>query len=57
MELTDQETDSLSSLEERIVQAVQLVNRLRQEKDALAAEKQAAIAQLKSLGILVRKGV
>ena len=33
METLDQETDSLRSLEERIHQAVQLVNRLRQEKD------------------------
>ena len=34
MEMVDQETDSLRSLEERIHQAVQLVNRLRQEKEA-----------------------
>ncbi|HWB83969.1 MAG TPA: cell division protein ZapB [Bryobacteraceae bacterium] len=30
----EQETDSLASLEERIQQAVQLVTRLRQERDA-----------------------
>jgi len=33
-----QETDALSSLEERIQQAVQLVARLRQEKQAALAE-------------------
>ena len=32
------ETDSLGSLEERIQQAIQLVVRLRQEKDAALAE-------------------
>jgi uncharacterized coiled-coil DUF342 family protein len=40
METPDQETDALRSLEERIIQAVQLVNRLRQEKEA--AQQQAA---------------
>ncbi len=40
MEMVEQETDSLKSLEDRIHQAVQLVNRLRQEKEA--AEKQSA---------------
>ena len=39
METLDQETDALLSLEEKIHQAVQLVNRLRQEKEA--AEKRA----------------
>lgn len=34
MEVLEQETDSLSSLEERIVKAVHLVSRLRQERDA-----------------------
>ena len=38
--MVDQETDSLRSLEERILQAVQLVTRLRQEKEA--AQQQAA---------------
>jgi FtsZ-binding cell division protein ZapB len=33
-----QETDALNSLEERIQQAVQLVSRLRQEKQAALAE-------------------
>ncbi|MDQ6707364.1 MAG: cell division protein ZapB [Acidobacteriota bacterium] len=34
MATLDQETDSLSGLEDRIHKAVQLVQRLRQEKDA-----------------------
>jgi len=45
-----EETDSLTSLEERIVRAVQLVSQLRQEKesvqkqlDAVLAEKEAVI--------------
>ena len=33
-----QESDSLSSLEERIQRAIQLVARLRQEKEAAVAE-------------------
>ena len=37
MDMLDQDTDSLTSLEERIHQAVQLVNRLRQEKEAAHA--------------------
>ena len=44
-----QETDSLSNLEERIQRAVQLVSRLRQEKEASleeAAEAKAAAARL-----------
>jgi FtsZ-binding cell division protein ZapB len=40
-----QETDSLSSLEERIQQAVQLVIRLRQEKDAALEQAADANAQ------------
>jgi len=38
MSPVDQEQDSLSTLEERIQRAVQLVARLRQEKDAALAE-------------------
>jgi FtsZ-binding cell division protein ZapB len=38
MSPADQETDSLSSLEDRIQRAVQLVGRLRQEKEAAVAE-------------------
>jgi len=41
----EQETDSLSSLEERIQRAVQLVSRLRQEKEAAFAEAAEAKAQ------------
>ena len=40
-----QETDALSSLEERIQQAVQLVSRLRQEKEAALAEAAQARAE------------
>jgi len=39
------ETDSLGSLEERIQQAIQLVVRLRQEKDAALAEAASARAE------------
>ena len=38
MSPVDQENDSLSSLEDRIQRAVQLVGRLRQEKEAAVAE-------------------
>jgi FtsZ-binding cell division protein ZapB len=38
MSPADPENDSLSSLEERIQRAVQLVGRLRQEKEAAVAE-------------------
>ena len=34
----DQETDSLAGLEERVLKAVQLVQRLRQEKEGMAKE-------------------
>jgi FtsZ-binding cell division protein ZapB len=40
-----QESDSLSSLEERIQRAVQLVARLRQEKEAALAEAAEARAE------------
>ena len=39
------ETDSLQALEQRIQQAVQLVVRLRQEKDAAVEEAAAARAE------------
>jgi FtsZ-binding cell division protein ZapB len=43
MDLLDQqETDSLSGLEERVIRAVQLVAQLRQEKEVLIRERQAA---------------
>jgi FtsZ-binding cell division protein ZapB len=38
MSPVDQENDSLSSLEDRIQRAVQLVGRLRQEREAAVAE-------------------
>ena len=38
MSPADQENDSLSSLEERIQRAVQLVSRLRQEREAAVQE-------------------
>lgn len=40
-----QETDSLSSLEDRIQRAVQLVSRLRQEKETALAEAAEARAE------------
>ncbi len=49
MSPVEQETDSLGSLEQRIQQAVQLVTRLRAEKDAAleeAAESKAEAARL-----------
>ncbi|HXM40714.1 MAG: cell division protein ZapB [Bryobacteraceae bacterium] len=49
MSPVEQETDSLHALEQRIQQAVQLVTRLRQEKDAAvqeAAEARAEAARL-----------
>lgn len=41
--LQDQDVDSLSTLEERIHRAIELVARLRREKEALAAERDAAL--------------
>ena len=38
MSPAEQENDSLSSLEDRIQRAVQLVSRLRQEREAAVAE-------------------
>ena len=49
MSLLDQETDSLAGLEDRIQKAVQLVTRLRQEKEAAlkdAAEARTPAAKL-----------
>jgi FtsZ-binding cell division protein ZapB len=49
MSPSEQETDALSGLEERIQKAVQLVNRLREEKEAAvqeAAEARAHAARL-----------
>jgi FtsZ-binding cell division protein ZapB len=44
MSPVETETDSLGSLEERIQQAIQLVVRLRKEKDAALAEAAGAKA-------------
>lgn len=41
--LQDQDVDSLSTLEERIHRAIELVARLRHEKEALMAERDAAL--------------
>ena len=53
----DDEADSLASLEEQILRAVEVVSVLRQEKEALAlkleeaeAEKSAALQQLAEAG-------
>lgn len=48
------EIDSLSTLEERIQQAVQVVSRLRQEKDAALAEAAEAKAEAARLHEEVR---
>lgn len=45
MSPADQETDSLGSLEERIQRTVQLLTRLRQERDAAVEEAAQARAQ------------
>jgi hypothetical protein len=42
--LRDQDVDSLTSLEERIRRAVELVAQLREEKQAMAAERDAAVS-------------
>ena len=49
-----QENDSLSSLEERIQRAVQLVARLRQEREAAVAEAAEARAETERLAEEVR---
>jgi FtsZ-binding cell division protein ZapB len=49
-----QETDSLSSLEERIQQAVQLVARLRAEKEAALEQADGAKAEAARLAEEVR---
>ena len=50
MSPTEQEADALSGLEERIQKAVQLVNRLRQEKEEALAEAAEARAHAAKLG-------
>ena len=49
-----QESDSLTSLEERIQRAVQLVARLRQEKEAAVAEAAEARTETERLAEEVR---
>jgi len=43
------EEDALSSLEDRILRAVELVASLRAERDAAIAERDAAVAELDSI--------
>jgi len=45
----DQEVDSLAGLEDRIMKAVQLVSRLRQEKEAAVTENQRLTEELEAL--------
>ena len=49
MSSAEQETDSLAGLEERILRAVQLVQRLRQEKDAALKENATLNEELEAL--------
>ncbi len=48
MELLEDQIDSLGTLEERIHQAIELVTRLRREKDAALAERDAAAREAAS---------
>ena len=48
MELLEDQIDSLGTLEERIHQAIELVNRLRREKDAALSERDAAVRETAS---------
>lgn len=50
----DQDTDSLAGLEERITQAVQLVARLRKERDSAQAEAAEARSELERLSSEVK---
>ena len=49
MAQVDQEVDSLAGLEDRIIKAVQLVSRLRQEKEAAVTENQRLTEELEAL--------
>ena len=49
MSATEQEIDALSGLEERVQKAVQLVNRLREEKEAALADAANARAEIARL--------
>jgi FtsZ-binding cell division protein ZapB len=48
MELLEDQIDSLATLEERIHQAIELVTRLRREKDAALAARDAAAREASS---------
>jgi FtsZ-binding cell division protein ZapB len=54
MSPAEQEIDSLSSLEERIQRAVELVSRLRREKDAALEEAAGAKAEAARMADEVR---
>jgi FtsZ-binding cell division protein ZapB len=54
MSPSEQETDALSGLEDRIQKAVQLVSRLREEKDAALQDAADAHAQVARLSEEVR---
>lgn len=47
--LQDQETDALTTLEERIVKTAELVNTLRHERDAAVQEKEKAVTERDAL--------
>ncbi|MDQ6677691.1 MAG: cell division protein ZapB [Acidobacteriota bacterium] len=49
MAQVDQETDSLAGLEDRIMKAVQLVQRLRQEKEAALKENARLAEELEAM--------
>ena len=49
MAQVDQEVDSLTGLEDRIMKAVQLVGRLRQEKEAALKENQRLAEELDAM--------
>ena len=55
MSPVEQETDSLQTLEDRIQQAVQLVAKLRQEKDAAVREAAQARAEAARLSDEVKQ--
>ncbi len=45
----DQENDSLTGLEDRVMKAIQLVQRLRQEKEAALRENAQLLEELEAL--------
>ncbi len=48
MELLEDQVDSLGTLEERIHQAIELVTRLRREKEKAIADRDAALSEAAS---------